>query len=237
MTLNVNKCKSMSFTRSHNPRRFAYTINNLVLESTNTYKYLGVTVSNDLIWRTHVHNIISASNKTLGFLKRHLRNAPNHVRLLAYTSLVRPKLDYASAVWNPHQAYLIDALEAVQNRAARFIHSSYSYDISVTSLKLLSGLPDLALRRRIASLCLYHKFFYSPTLHQAPYITSASRISYRTSHSKQVSRPRSRTSTFLASFFLRMAADWNGLPPAIVEIICPSVFLQEVTDHLQLRCT
>lgn len=232
MTLNVNKCKTMSFTRSNNPLMFPYTINSLPLELTNSYKYLGVTVTSDLIWRTHVQNIISSSNKTLGFLKRHLKSAPMQVRLLAYTSLVRPKLEYASAIWDPHQAYLICALESVQNRAARFIHSSYSYDISVTSLKLLSNLPSLALRRRISSLCLYHKFFHSSILHQPSYIKPATRISARTSHTQQVSLMRARTSTFLASFFSRTAKDWNDLPFSIVDIICPSSFAQHVTDHL-----
>ena len=223
----------MSFTRSINPLMFPYTINSLTLELTNSYKYLGITVSSNLIWRTHIEHIISSSNKTLGFLKRHLKSAPMHVKLLAYTSLVRPKLEYASAIWDPHQAYLINALESVQNRAARFIHSSYSYDISVTSLKSLSNLPSLALRRRISSLCLYHKFFHSSSLHQPPYIKPATRISLRTSHAQQVSLIRARTSTFSASFFPRTATDWNDLPSAIVDIMCPSSFAQHVTDHLQ----
>lgn len=120
----------------------------------------------------------------------------------------------------------------MQNRAARFIHSSYSYDVSVSSLKATSGLSPLSFRRRIASLTLYHKFFYSP-LNQAPYITAASRISHRTSHPLQVARPLSRTTTFSASLFLRAATDWNGLPHDIVAIASTPAFQERVTDHLQ----
>lgn len=62
---------------------------------------------------------------------------------LVYQTYVRPKLEYASSIWHPSHAYLTYELEAIQNRAARFIMSNYSSKTSITELKRTLDLPSL----------------------------------------------------------------------------------------------
>ena len=50
-----------------------------------------------------------------------LKQPPQEGRLLAYTSLCRPTLEYAGTVWNPTLAKEIESLEMQQHRAVRFI--------------------------------------------------------------------------------------------------------------------
>ena len=58
----------------------------------------------------------------------------------AYTTLVLPQLEYASAVWSPHTATDITKLEAVQCRSARWATRDYQRTPSVTQMiKDLTG--------------------------------------------------------------------------------------------------
>ena len=91
-------------------------------------KYLGVTIINDLTWNTHINNICTKANRTLGFLRRNLFSCPQDVKEAAYKGLVRPVLECGSSVWDPHTKCLQEELEKVQNRAARFVTRNYTFE-------------------------------------------------------------------------------------------------------------
>ena len=54
-------------------------------------------------------------------IKRALHDATKKAKLLAYTALCRPLVEYASSVWVPVLEYQIYYIEMVQHRAVRFI--------------------------------------------------------------------------------------------------------------------
>ena len=68
----------------------------------------------------------------------------------AYLTMVRPQLEYASDVWDPHQTGDIAELEKVQRRAARWAMNDYGRLSSVTSMLNQLSWPTLQTRRKLS---------------------------------------------------------------------------------------
>ena len=131
-----------------------------MLDSVSSAKYLGVTILDDLPWSTHINNITKSANQALGFLKRNIRVHNKDLKSVAYKTLVRPQLEYASTLWSPHTATDIQKVEAIQRRAARWVYRDYSYTSSTTAMmKDLNWCP-LDQRRIDSRLLMLYKDTY-----------------------------------------------------------------------------
>ena len=110
------KCNMMQLTRKRIKKIHAsYTLEGTDLENVESIKYLGVTITSDLRWNTHVSNVCTKANRTLGFLRRNLLySCPKDVKEAAYKGLVRPVLDYGSYDWDPAGVVLQEELGSVQ---------------------------------------------------------------------------------------------------------------------------
>ena len=110
-----------------------------------------------LSWSNHISQVSVKANQKLGFIKRNLKGSPQELKRLAYITLVRSGMEYASPVWDPSTTKDQDALERVQRRAARWITSSYDRTTSVTKLLRQLNLEPLDKRRRIYRLTFVYK--------------------------------------------------------------------------------
>ena len=108
MEFNPSKCQVLHFSKFRHPVSTQYSLHNQALESVDGAKYLGVHLSKDLSWNTHVNNITSAAYKTFGFVKRNIRQR-------VYKTLVRTQLEYTSNVWSPSTKVNIDKIEMTQD--------------------------------------------------------------------------------------------------------------------------
>ena len=109
-------------------------------------------------WDSHIRSVESKASRTLGFLKRNLKGAPYHLRALAYTSMVQSTMDYAGAIWDPHQKTKADKLERVHNRAARWaLRQRHTGAASVGAMLSELGWSTMSERRRRQRLLLVWK--------------------------------------------------------------------------------
>lgn len=225
MKLNLTKCKCMHVsqrTNVTNPN--AYLLNNSPLSVVSSYKYLGLNITSNLSWHMHVDNICSNANRMLGYLRRNFSSAPSSLKLTLYKTLVRSKLEYACAIWDPSNITLVNSIEAIQNRATRFILSNYSRYASVTSMKSTLKLPELSFRRRCFRLSLFHKIYHHNPLLKEQLITQPSYISSRSDHCFKVGVPSSRTKLCSHSFIPSTSKEWNHLPATVAAILDTDTF-------------
>ena len=74
----------------------------VILENTSKEKDLGVFLTDDLKWKTHIDYACSKANKKLGVIKHTFKHLDVNSMKLLYTSLVRPILEYAAPIWSPY---------------------------------------------------------------------------------------------------------------------------------------
>ena len=86
----------------------------------NKMEYVGVLISSDLSWTPHIRSVCSKAKQILGLLYRRFYN---HVKgdtiKQLYLSLVKPHLEYACPVWDPHTMKDKVLLEDLQKFAFR----------------------------------------------------------------------------------------------------------------------
>ena len=126
MQFNPSKCNIICISNEQRPPQRSYFFWGSKLKQVDSASYLGITVNSKLKWSEHIPSISSKANRSLRLIKRNLWNCPRKISEMAYTSIVWPKLEYASASWDPHYKKVISTLERVQRKAARFCLQNFN---------------------------------------------------------------------------------------------------------------
>ena len=157
MKFNVKKCAVMSITNKRKPSTYNYLLDNENIPRVRSHDYLGIKVTDDLKWNLHYDHILKKAKQSLGMVRRNLYSCSKEVKVHAYTTLVRPKLEYASETWSPQTSKYIKKLEMVQHAAARYCFRNYSRSQSVTELINRLQWDSLETRRKLADLKMFYK--------------------------------------------------------------------------------
>jgi hypothetical protein len=226
MSFHPGKCQVIRCNKGRKTYNRTYVLHDHPLEEVNTTCYLGVTLSADASWEPHINAITTKASRTLGFLRRTLKISAKGVKDKAYKAFVRPVLEYAASVWDPHNVKHIKSLEAVQRRAARWVSQRYRRTSSVEDMLTCLQWPSLQSRRRNARLTTFYKFHHKTAFinsHYAPVFDPQKRKA-RHSNSQSYPIPSCRTDYRKFSFFPRTVAEWNALPDDAVQACSVEAF-------------
>lgn len=221
LQFNISKCKYMVISRRNSSiEPPAIVLNGLPLERVSSFKYLGVHVSADLSWSLHVGKICTKGRRLVGLLYRRFHAADITTCKQLYVSFIRPHLEYACQVWDPHLKKDIEALESVQKFAVRACTRQWAAPYS--SLLTLTGLPTLEERRKCMKLCTLYKIIHQVMDYPHPPISyKQNPYGLRYLSNLSLNRYNAKTNSFLHSFFPSTASAWNMLRSDLVKAPFP----------------
>ena len=190
-------------------------VNNNSLERVTSYKYLGVWLTSTLNWSIQVSEVCSRARRQIGFIYRKFYGHANSSTLLQlYLTYVRPLLEYAAPVWDPHHQGLIDSLERVQKFALKLCLRDWN--AGYNSLLQSCNLPTLTHRRQHLKLCFLFQVIHGQfNFPGAPIFPRNLAHNLRISGPFLLQRPPFITSAHQFSFFPHTITHWNSLPPSI----------------------
>lgn len=215
----------ISRKRSSSFQSVSLWLNGSVLEKVNSFKYLGVTISNNLTWSNHIDIVCAKARRMLGFIYRHFYpNCNSNTLLKLYLSLVRPRLEYASPVWSPHTVSLTAQIERVQKFALKIVSGEWNADYH--ALLTQFQIPTLQRRRSELSLCLLYKISRSNCFFPEGLIVKKPPLPYDTRSSNRFLLVQHfvKTSAHLNSFIPHSISLWNSLPSHITHCSTFSLF-------------
>ena len=142
LTLNVSKSKFILIGGSRRLKSFGsitLKIEEQEFEQVTSYKYLGVKINETLTWSDHVESIRKRVTQRPGLLQRIKHLLLEYSRELLVSSLILPLLDYADIVLgNINNKKLMDSLQVLHNKTAKFVLNLPNRDSSIKELTHLS---------------------------------------------------------------------------------------------------
>ena len=215
LSIAPEKCEVINFSKhKHTPQ---LSIGGTLLTNISLVKDLGILITDDLRWRQHVLSLKTKAMQRSYMILRSFNSSNIWILIKAYTTYVRPILEYASSVWNPHLDMNIDDIESVQRyftkRACyrcRIPFKTYSERLEKLNMQTLEYrrlMTDIIMTFKITHnlLDVDSTDFFTPQI--TPYNTR--------SHRYQLKIPLKSTFSEKSFFANRITTTWNKLPQSM----------------------
>jgi hypothetical protein len=215
VSFSPQKTEEMIITNKGPATHPALTLDNTPIKRVTAHKHLGLTLTNDLSWKTHAYNIGKKAYNCLGLLRPLKFILDRRSLETMYMSFVRPVLEYGDVIWHipADNRHTLDILEKVQMEAARLVTGA-TRRCPTAALYADVAWEKLAQRRKFHRALLLFKIennlvpSYLSDLIPEP-IQARTRYNLRNRNDLQV--PFARLETYSQSFFPAAARLWNSL--------------------------
>jgi len=174
-------------------------------------KDLGVIIDSELKFDKHINHIVSRAQQVANLIHKCFVSKDTNTLVQAYTTYVRPLLEYASSVLSPHSVVLVKKIESDQRRFTKRISRCDKLNCCSRLAKL--GIDSLELRRlRFGLISTYKILFGLMDTSPDSFISQCTSRAKR-GHSLKIFAPQSSSIDAHKYFFSRRVIQcWNDLP-------------------------
>lgn len=217
ITFNPLKTEVMMISNIFNDYNFQLKFDNTSLNLVETHRHLGVNLSSNNKWGSHINCIIDSASKQLSYLRKLKYKLSKNTLSKLYCTYIRPLLEYASEVWDGCNTGDSYRLEQVQLNAARIV-TGLPVFASIQSLYSETGWETLSARRKQRKLILMYKIIndnvpsYLKDL-MPDRINETTAYNLRNSDNYEI--PFTRLCSFETSYFPSTLKSWNDLDTQI----------------------
>ena len=238
ITFNGTKTIQQTFSLKNTPNIPRLVFDGQTIPIRDNHKHLGINISSDLRFKTHVNETIKKVNKALGPIYPIAKYIPRRILLQIYTTYIQPYFDYCDTIYDG-LITKTDALrlERLQNRVARLITGTL-LRTPTDKLREELGWATLANRRKIHKLLLFHHLqTHNPQIPE--YINSilpdtrATQTGRNLRNSQTLTLATNRISLFQNSFIPSTTHLWNKLPLSVRQSNHSS-FKRLINEHFGL---
>ena len=217
LRLNTQKAKFVLISRLHHPPPIELSVDGTIISRVPSVTYLGVSISSDLSWASHIETVCCKTKQQIGLLHSHFHAGSLSCKSQLYKSLVPPILDYCSSLCDPNYVIHVNKLESVQKLAARFVSGRWNdnYDSLLNRLNWL----ELSTRRKKQKL-LCNQIVKGYSILPPSFFTPHPFRHLRHNHSLPLYHPPCCSTAHPSSFSVSVVPLWNHLPIDIVPLVC-----------------
>ena len=188
-----------------------------VIHFSDKIKNLGIYMTSDMRWNTHISNISSKVHKVLHKLRARAWLFPKDIKIMLVSSLVLPHLDYACLVYNDIPAYLNLKVQRLMNAGIRFIFN-LKKDSNITEYREELGWLTVEKRRLLFLGVLTHKilsssrpiYLYESLISQFIDVRRSNRLG-----SANINIKNARTESYKQSFNISAMRFWYSLDDSL----------------------
>ena len=218
ITFNETKTFQQTFTLKAMTKTPSLTFGGTAVPISDSHTHLGITMSTDLRFKSHVNQILLKFNRTLSPLYPISHMLPRQVLLHIYKIYVQPHLDYCDTIYDCQLTSADKSrLEKAQNRAARLITATPRRTPTI-GLRSELGMTSLETRRRTHRLHLFHKIKFDESVPDfIKEILPNTRQSdtdrnLRSTQNGELTMPKAQTAFFARSLIPATTKLWNQMP-------------------------